>query len=209
MNEKSMYVSSRSNTTYLVQLTLLVAIILIMAFTPIGYIKTFGLEITLIVVPVAVGSVILGSKGGAVLGTAFGLTSFIQCFGLSPFGAVLLGINPLGAFITCVIPRFLTGWLSGLLFDGLQKTGRPGLKKISILAANLCCPLLNTALFMSSLVIFFYHTDYIQEFVHTLGAANPFTFVLLFVGINGLVEAAACFLAGSAVSKALIGFKRR
>lgn len=48
------------STKYLVELALLVAIVLLMAFTPIGYIKTFGLEITLIVVPVAVGAVTLG-----------------------------------------------------------------------------------------------------------------------------------------------------
>ena len=40
------------STTKFVEMALLVAIILLMAFTPIGYIKTFGLEITLIVVPV-------------------------------------------------------------------------------------------------------------------------------------------------------------
>ena len=49
--------NGKLNTTYMVEMALLIAIILIMAFTPIGYIKTFGLEITLIVVPVAVGAV--------------------------------------------------------------------------------------------------------------------------------------------------------
>jgi len=36
-----------------------------------------------------------------------------------------------------------------------------------------------------------------------LGAKNPLVFILLFVGVNGLVEAAACFVVGSAVSQAL------
>ena len=52
------------STKYLVEMALLVAIILIMAFTPIGYIRTAGLEITLIVVPVAVGAVTLGPAAG-------------------------------------------------------------------------------------------------------------------------------------------------
>ena len=38
------------STKFLVEMALLVAIILIMAFTPLGYIKTAGIEITLIVV---------------------------------------------------------------------------------------------------------------------------------------------------------------
>ena len=41
---------------------------------------------------------------------------------------------------------------------------------------------------MSGLVLCFYNTDYIQGFVTALNAANPFIFVVLFVGINGLVE---------------------
>lgn len=39
---------NKFSTKYLVEMALLVAIILLMAFTPIGYIKTAGLEITLI-----------------------------------------------------------------------------------------------------------------------------------------------------------------
>ena len=51
---------NKFSTKYLVEMALLVAIILLMAFTPIGYIKTAGLEITLIVVcRVAVGAVTL------------------------------------------------------------------------------------------------------------------------------------------------------
>ena len=72
-----------SRTVKLVEMALLVAIILILAFTPLGYIKTLGLEITLIVVPVTIGAIILGPLGGAVLGAVFGITSFIQCFGSS------------------------------------------------------------------------------------------------------------------------------
>ena len=138
--EETMNRSSR--TVKLVEMALLVAIILILAFTPLGYIKTLGLEITLIVVPVTIGAIILGPLGGAVLGAVFGITSFIQCFGMSPFGAVLLGINPFGTF----------------------------------------------------------SSDYIQSLA---GGLNPFRFVIAFVGVNGLVEAAACFVVGSAITKAL------
>ncbi len=38
--------SSKINVTYMVKLAVLIAIILVMAFTPIGYIKTLGLEIS-------------------------------------------------------------------------------------------------------------------------------------------------------------------
>ena len=69
--------------------------------------------------------------------------------------------------------------------------------------ASLSCPLLNTLLFMSSLVVFFYNTDYIQNIASGLGAGNPFIFVTLFVGLQGAIEAVACTILGSAVSRAL------
>lgn len=189
------------NTVYMVEMALLIAIILIMAFTPIGYIRTLGLEITLIVVPVAVGAVTLGPTAGAVLGAVFGITSFIQCFGMSPFGAVLLSINPACTFIVCVFSRTLMGWLTGLLYKFFF--GSKPLKKAAVVLANLCCPIMNTLFFMGTLTLFFYQTEYIQGIAQGMGAGNPLIFVLLFVGINGLVEAAACFVAGSAISQAL------
>ena len=48
-------------------LAILVAFILLMSFTPIGYIRTFGLEITLLVIPVVIGAICLGPKGGLIL----------------------------------------------------------------------------------------------------------------------------------------------
>ena len=193
--------NGKLNTTYMVEMALLIAIILIMAFTPIGYIKTFGLEITLIVVPVAVGAVVLGPAAGAILGGVFGLTSFIQCFGMSAFGAMLLSINPEGTFVVCFVTRLVMGWLTGLIAQGLKKV--KALKGASVFIANLCCPLLNTLLFMTTLILFFYQTEFIQGLAKNMKVANPFAFVIAFVGVNGLVEAAACFVVGSAITKAL------
>jgi uncharacterized membrane protein len=185
----------------MVQLALFIAIILLMAFTPIGYIKTPGLEITLLVVPVTVGAIILGPASGAFLGGVFGITSFIQCFGISPFGAVLLGINPIETFLLCMIPRILMGWFTGLVFQGLKKIDRT--RSISYAVASLVGPLLNTILFMGVLVLFFYNSEYIQTIASGLKTHNVFAFIIAFVGVNGLIEAAVCFILGTAVSKAL------
>ncbi|SHO54061.1 ECF transporter S component [Anaerocolumna xylanovorans] len=194
------------NTQKLTQLALLTAIIILMAFTPIGYIKTFGLEITLIVIPVTVGAIVAGPAAGAFLGGVFGITSFIQCFGMSPFGAALLGINPVATFVVCLIPRILMGWLSGLIFIGLRKSG---LKEIAYPAASLSGALLNTLFFMTALLAFFYRSDYIQGISESLGGGNIFQFVIAFVGINGLVEAVTCFVIGTAIARALDAFVKR
>ena len=197
---------SKFSTKYLVEMALLVAIILLMAFTPIGYIKTAGLEITLIVIPVAVGAVTLGPAAGAILGGVFGITSFIQCFGMSAFGTLLLGVNPVFTFLVCVPTRILDGWLTGLIYAGLKKTKIPSAGSVTL--ASLCCPLLNTTFFMGTL-----HNEILlppnapQEYAGTMreqfGMTKVIPFIAAFVGVNGVVEAIVCFVIGTAVSMAL------
>lgn len=191
--------STTTHTVYLVELALMAAIIFVMAFTPLGYLRTPGLSITFLTVPVAVGAIILGPAAGAVCGLVFGITSLMQCFGISTLGTALLGINPVGTIFTCIVPRVLEGWLCGLIF----KAARKKLKNGAYLLASLACPLLNTVLYMTSLVVIFYHTEYIQTFVEALGATNPFMFVVAFVGLQGFIEAVACFLIAGAVSRTL------
>ena len=94
-------------TRRLVYMAILIAIILVMAFTPLGYLKTAGLEITFIQVPVIVGAILMGPTAGAILGGVFGLTSFIQCFGLSAFGAALLEINAVYTLFCAFSPACL------------------------------------------------------------------------------------------------------
>lgn len=194
-------VATQTNKTqFMVQLGLMSAIIIVMAFTPLGYVRTPGLSITLLVIPVAVGAIILGPKGGAICGGVFGLTSLIQCFGMDAFKTTLFQLNPLGAAFTVLVPRILEGFLCGIVFQALQKTRW---KNVSFYVASLICPLLNTLFFMSSLVLFFYHTDFVQTFVDTLGVSNPFAFVIAFVGVQGAIEAATTFIVASIISRVL------
>ena len=93
-------------------LSVLAAITAIVAFIPL---KTLGLEITFTMIPVAVGAILYGPSGGAVLGGVFGVISFLQCLGYSPFGATLLGINPLLTVIVCIPTRILAGFLAGVI----------------------------------------------------------------------------------------------
>ena len=200
--------NKKFDTRYMVELAMMIAIILLMSFTPLGYIRTPGLSVTLLTIPVAVGAIILGPKGGAVCGLAFGATSFYMALtGSSAFAAMLLSISPVGTFITCIVARVLEGWLTGLIFAALYK--KASTKKISYYIASLACPLLNTLFFMGFLCIFFYNTEYIQGIASGLGIGNPILFVAAFVGIQGLIEAGICFVIGSIVSRALFSALKR
>lgn len=202
----SQNLAHQAKTKRMVQLALMISIIFVMAFSPLGYLRTPGLTIAFLTVPVAVGAVLMGPLAGAVCGLAFGITSLITAMtGGSPFSSMLLSINPLALAFTCLVPRVLEGWLCGLIFAAL----RPRFKNASYFIACLACPLLNTVLFMSSLILFFYNTDYVQGLAASLGASNPLIFVILFVGIQGAIEAAACTVLGSAVSRTLAAALKR
>ena len=190
----------KTNTLRLTQLALLVAILIVMAYTPLGYFRTPGLEISFLMIPVTVGAILLGPSAGAVLGLIFGLTSFGTCFGSSAFGTTLLGISFTKTFIVCVVTRTLVGWLAGIAYKAMSKT------KFGIPAASLISPLLNTLFFTGSLVMFFYNTEYIQSFASVLGATNPFSFIVLFVGLQGLIEAVVCFIISTVICKAVAKF---
>lgn len=184
-----------AKTRYMVELALMSAVILLMAITPLGYIKTPALSITLLTIPVAVGAIILGPKGGAVLGAVFGATSFAQAFSGAGMSAILLQTNPVGVLFLCFVPRILEGFLCGLIFQLVRKTKAA---KSAYYIAGFACPVLNTLLFMSLLLILFYQTEYIQNLCITLGVANPLAFVAALVGAQGLLEALLCgFLSGT------------
>ena len=186
----------------LVLFSILTTIIIVMSFTPVGYIKTLGVEITLLVIPVAVGAILLGPIYGACLGFIFGLTSFLQCvFGLSAFGATLLSINWFYSLIVCLIPRILMGLITGLIFKGLKTKLKDGITPYII--SCIVAALSNTILFTSLFCICFYQTDFVQSLVVSLGASNVFIFAILFVGINGLIEAIVNAIIGVGVSKVL------
>lgn len=175
---------------------ILAAILTILAFLPI---RVSALEITLTVIPIAIGIIVCGMGTGVTLATLFGIISFLQCLGYSPFGTVLLAVNPWLTFLVCVPSRILMGVIAGVLYKVLVN------KKKNLAQAIVCflVPVLNTLFFMTMLVVCFYNTEYIQGFVNVLGATNPFTFVLLFVGINGLVEILCGILVSYPVSKAI------
>ena len=129
------------------------------------------------------------------------MTSFIQCFGMSPFGAVLLGINPIFTLLVCMVPRILMGYLASLIFQVIARHDKT--KILSFAVASLSGALLNTILFVGMLMLFFGSSEYMMTMRGGLGLL---AFLAAFVGINGLVEAIVAFVLGTAISKALVQF---
>ena len=195
---------NREKTFRIVLYGLLFAMILILGITPLASIHLGVIEISLVMIPVAIGAIVMGPWAGAILGGFFGLTSFMQCLGIgvtSAFGATLLSISPAYTMILCFIPRILMGFLVGLVYQLLSKTVKKNV--ISCAVASLLSALLNTVFFMSVLMIFFGKTDFIMGF---RGEMKLLPFIIAFVGINGLVEMIVAAVIGTAVSAALVRY---
>ncbi|MBQ7121560.1 MAG: ECF transporter S component [Clostridia bacterium] len=195
--------AKRGRILRLTQLSVLVALLLIFGFTSIGYIKIGVIEITLNVIPVAIAAIVLGPSAGAICGAVFGLTSFWQAIsGMSAFGAMLVNVSPVLTLIICLIPRILEGLLTGFIFNGLSKKMKNN--SVPCAVSGLCCPLLNTLLFVGSFILLFGQTDVFANLYGQSAATNIIGFFAWFVGLNGLIEAIAGFVIASAVSKALL-----
>ena len=173
----------------------LMAIVLLMAFTPLGYLRVGPLSITFLPIPVAVGAIVLGPVGGAVLGAVFGLTSFLQCFGMDAFGTTLCQINPYLTGIMCIVPRVLEGLIAAYVFRAFG--GKKG-TAISYTAASFAAPFANTILFVGSLLLFFGKTDYMKQYGDSL-----IKIIGVLVTYNALIELVVCTAVGAVVAGAL------
>lgn len=185
----------------LVLTALLTALIIVMAFTPLGYLKAGAIEITFITIPVIIGAVLLGPVGGLFLGAVFGITSFIQCFGMSTFGVALFSVSPLCTAIVCIVPRVLMGWLTAVIFKAVSSKDKTTF--VQYLVASIAGPLLNTILFTGTLLLLFNNAPIIIQLKEQFGSTNVMAFAAAFVGVNGLIEAGVCAVLGTALCKAL------
>jgi len=172
------------STRQLTVLGLMIAIMIIFAFTPIGSIPIGPLVITLQVIPVAISAIVLGPKGGAIAGAVFGLLSFLQALGIgipSAMGAMLVGINPFLAFVQRFVPRLLDGLLVGFIYKALRRKNT----FLACAVTGFFAAFLNTVFFMTALVVLFGNTEYIQGLI---GGQNVIIFICAFVGVNAVVE---------------------
>lgn len=195
--------NKKFGTRQMVTTAMLCAILLIMSFTPLGYLNIGPLAISFNMIPVAIGAIALGPVGGMILGGVFGITSFLQCLGIggtSAMGVILFEINPFLAFVQRFVPRLLAGLLPGFIYLGVKKISNA---TVACFVTGFSAALLNTVLFMTALVLLFGNTEYIQSLI---GGRNVIVFICAFVGINAVVEMIAASAIVGVVGKVLSKF---
>ena len=186
------------STREFVLLALLVAILIVLGYVNIP--QPAGLSITFNMIPVAIAAIVVGPLGGAIIGGAFGIISFLQCFGICGFsgmGAALAGINPFLAFVQRFFPRLVDGLLLGYIYRAIRRrfNAYAGCAVTGFMAA-----FLNTLLFMSSLVWIFGGTDYMRN---SMAGRGMLAYITAAVGLNGVVEMIVSTVLTGAIGSAL------
>lgn len=165
----------RKKLNNLVLLALFIGLIFLLGQTPLGLIPLGWCNVTLLVIPVAVGTLYMGLKNGLILGFSFGATSFLSAL-LRPSVLVgtLLGASPVLTAVMTFLPRLCVPLVIWGLYTLLQK-------KLPRLAAPLACAcgsLTNTILYLGLMFLFYQALGINSEAVlaaiaATAGGAGP------------------------------------
>lgn len=191
-----------------VRLALLVAVQIAMRLLGLGKVPVGPLNMSFLTLPIAVGAVCMGPLAGLVLGAVFGVFSLYDAIsGVGGMTSVFFTLSPVNTVILCVGMRMLMGFCCGWIFRLCRKVDARAIW--SYFAGAVSAPLLNTLLFMGYIVLGFYNTEFVQGIAAGKGATNPFMFVILVVGVQGLVEAGICGALGGVISKAVDSFLKR
>ena len=188
---------------------LFAAIIILLNFTPIGYIQLPLIKATIIHVPVIIGSILLGPGIGAGLGFVFGLTSLynntfaptLLSFAFSPAIPVPgTGAGSWTALIVALLPRILVGifpYYAYKFFDRLLK--KRG-KILSLGLSGIIGSMTNTV-FVMNLIFFLFRGAYGKAC--NLAVDAVYKAVLTVIFVNGIPEAVVAAIITAAVCRTL------
>ena len=170
MNERKL------STRTLVMGAVLTALVAVLQFIG-ASIRLGPFSISLVLIPIVIGTATCGWKIGAWLGLVFGAMVFA-----THDADLFLAVNIPGTIITVLAKGVLCGLLSGLAFKGVYKLS--GNTYISTAVSAIVCPVVNTGVFLLGCLAFFMGT--ITEWAGGGDVAHYMIFGL--VGANFLVE---------------------
>lgn len=185
------------------------SIILLLAFTPFGFIHLGVIKATIIHIPVIIASIVLGPRIGAFLGFMFGVTSIITntfaptllSFAFSPAIPVLgTSKGSLWALFVAIVPRVIIGIIPFYLYKMMNKYKLH--QKINLFLSGLFTTFIHTFLVMGSISVIF-HDAYAQA-VNADSTGAILKAVLAVFLTNGIAEAILAALVTIAVVPTLL-----
>ena len=181
----------RLDTRTLTGMALMTAVVVILQL--LGAFIRFGpFSISLVLIPIVVGAALYGPAAGAWFGFVFGMVVL-----LSGDAAAFLVVNPLGTILVVLLKGALAGLCAGLVFKALSQRSekiafpsRDGKKQgvdLSVIAAAIVCPVVNTGIFLLGCLVFFLPT--ISEWAAAMGFESVGKYMIFgLVGGNFLFE---------------------
>ncbi len=167
----------RMSTQKIALLSLLAALVAILAYLG-GFIRIGGLaSISLTLIPVVIGAALCGPAAGGFLGAVGGAVFF-----LTADSVFWLGLSIPGTIITVMVKGFLSGYLAGITYKAVEKTNR----YLAVILSAIVCPVVNTAIFILGCFIFF--MDTVTSGASAEGLSVAGYIIIFFVGFNFLFE---------------------
>lgn len=136
--------------------------------------------ITLVLIPIVIGSAMYGVKMSTWLGFVFGLTVL-----LSGAANWFLSFSVPGTVITVMVKCTACGLVTGIVYKAVKKLN----EKLAIWVSAVVCPVVNTGIFVLGCYVFFLEdlTNFIAE--SNLAFANATAYIFLgLAGVNFLIE---------------------
>lgn len=138
----------KTNTKTVVLCAILTSIVILLQFMG-AFIKLGPFSVSLVLLPIVIGSALCGAGVGAWLGFVFGIVVL-----LSGDAAAFLAVNAPGAIITVLLKGILCGAVAGLAYKLVESKN----KYVAVASAAVVCPIVNTGVFLLGCAVFFMDT---------------------------------------------------
>lgn len=188
---------NREQIQRLALMALLTALVAVLAYFG-GFIKIGALaSISLTLIPVVLGSALLGPWAGAFLGGVSGVVFFATAD-----AAFWFGLSFIGTVITVLVKGILAGLCAGLVYKLLEKANR----YLAVLASAVVCPVVNTGVFLLGCLVFF--MDTVTSGAAAEGVSVGAYLIVFYVGLNFVFELIANIILSPAIYR-LINIKKK
>ena len=159
--------------TYAALFTSIVAVLQYMG----GFIKLGMFSVSLVLVPIVIGSALCGKITGAWLGFVFSVMVFV-----TGDAAFFLSLNIPGTIITVILKGTLAGFFAGMTYELLVKINRT----LAVVASAVVCPVVNTGIFLIGCRLFFFEA--VREWASVEGVSMGVYMIVFLVGFNFIFE---------------------
>ena len=180
---------------------LIIAILAIFCFTPLGIIPIGPIVATTAMIPVVISSLTFGKTIGMIVGFTFGLFSFIYwtfilpafptAFLFTPFAESAGYKGNIGSLVICFLPRILIGLTPILVSDLFSKS------ILGDILGSIVGSLTNTILVITFIFIFFGNENPV------IAGKGLLAVLSATVVANGIPEAIICAIVCPAVARVL------